>query len=225
MRLISAQPRVNIWSKSVPLGLISGLLLEPWGQRGFYSGRQVAVMENISLELSGQEWGLAYMYTNEVGRVQKDGEAGLKTLFGSLDPTMPEVDPWVLFSMCSQKWYIPFLLKLSWAFCHFQWKDPPHTFGGSKKQRVLGDCWLIKWCHFHLLYCFHREPQHTGHERLPGFLFITLSVYHHLHCSFHPLKSVWDGTTPNQTTHSVLNFVAETQAWTGKNKEQWWKTA
>lgn len=43
------------------------------------------------------------MYTNEVGRVQKDGEAGLKTLFGSLDPTMPEVDPWVLFSMCSQK--------------------------------------------------------------------------------------------------------------------------
>lgn len=54
----------------------------------------------------------------------------------------------------------PFFAQAELSFLSFSMERPPHTFGGSKKQRVLGDCWLIKWCHSHLLYCFHREP-HT----------------------------------------------------------------
>lgn len=88
-------------------------------------------MENTSLELLGQGRGFAYMYTNEVGRVQKDGEADLISLFGSLDPTMPEADPWVLLTVLKSDRSLS--AQAEWSFLSFAMERFPHTFGRSKK--------------------------------------------------------------------------------------------
>lgn len=42
---------------------------------------------------------------------------------------------------------------------------------------------------------------------------------------FSSLTSTRDGTSPNQTTHWALTFVAQTHTWTSAYKEQWWKAA
>lgn len=120
---------------------------------------------------------------------------------------------------------------LSLATARFLIKEPsPNKNAYIWREEKVKSVWacdlLLKWSHPDWQCGFHQEPSHIrSQEATCGFCLLWSWCNHHLHCPFSPLKSVRDGTIPNQTTHFVLNLVAEIHAWTDANKEQWWKPA